>query len=276
MRTICIFLLRYPRFGRSFPAPEAAADRNPLAGSPEAVAAGKKLFADSCSGCHGANGEGGRGPNLAEGRRIRRLIDKALFTSIRSGVPGTDMPPTNLPDTQIWQWWRSSATWARLPRRAGCRAIRTPARRSSPARAAAKAATWCTAAAASRTRPDRHRRATPGAAAARIDRQAQRPDRRRIRGRPRDHRSTARRFPAWRGTTTITRSRSWTRKVSLHLLSKDKLRSLTFRKTSLMPEDYGKRLLGGGDREPGGVFWAARPCVRRRERAPDGMRGGRR
>src|SRR5437868_3916100 len=62
---------------------------------------GRKLFLASCSGCHGANAEGGRGPNLTEGRAIRRLDDDALFASIKSGVPGTDMPPTNLPDEQI-------------------------------------------------------------------------------------------------------------------------------------------------------------------------------
>src|SRR4029079_1909942 len=64
---------------------------------------GKKLFAASCSGCHGANAEGGRGPSLLDGRRVRRLTDRALFTSIRSGVPGTDMPPIDLPDDQIWR-----------------------------------------------------------------------------------------------------------------------------------------------------------------------------
>src|SRR6185369_8126396 len=46
--------------------------------------------------------EGGRGPNLVEGRLIRRLNDRSLFDSLRSGVPGTDMPPTNLPDDQLW------------------------------------------------------------------------------------------------------------------------------------------------------------------------------
>jgi len=71
--------------------------------------AGRKLFLASCSGCHGANAEGGRGPNLVEGRILRRLDDEALFKSIKSGVPGTDMPPTNLPDDQI----RSVAAYVR-------------------------------------------------------------------------------------------------------------------------------------------------------------------
>jgi cytochrome c oxidase cbb3-type subunit 3 len=104
MRTLCTLFLAISALWSQFPpAEESASSRNPFAGKPEAALAGKKLFANSCSGCHGANGEGGRGPNLAEGRRIRRLFDKALFDSIRSGVPGTDMPPANLPDDQIWQ-----------------------------------------------------------------------------------------------------------------------------------------------------------------------------
>jgi cytochrome c oxidase cbb3-type subunit 3 len=103
MRTIYTLFLAMPLLWAQFPPPEAASDRNPFAGQPDAAQAGGKLFATSCSGCHGVNGEGGRGPNLAEGRRIRRLPDRTLFNSIRSGVSGTDMPPTNLPDDQIWR-----------------------------------------------------------------------------------------------------------------------------------------------------------------------------
>src|SRR5262249_22620621 len=101
MRALCILLAIPALWGQFRPEPEGP--RNPLAGDPQAVAAGAKLFANSCSGCHGPSGEGGRGPNLTEGRRIRRLSDQGLFTSIHKGVPGTDMPPTNLPDDQIWQ-----------------------------------------------------------------------------------------------------------------------------------------------------------------------------
>jgi cytochrome c oxidase cbb3-type subunit 3 len=103
MRTIYTLFLAMPSLWAQFPPAEAASDRNPLAGQPDAALAGGKLFATSCSGCHGVNGEGGRGPNLAEGRRIRRVPDRALFNSIRSGVPGTDMPPTNLPDDDTWR-----------------------------------------------------------------------------------------------------------------------------------------------------------------------------
>jgi putative heme-binding domain-containing protein len=76
---------------------------NPLAGKPEAVEAGKKLFGAACSACHGKTGEGGRGPNLADGEQVRRLNNRQLFDSIKSGVRGTDMPAFPLPEEQIWQ-----------------------------------------------------------------------------------------------------------------------------------------------------------------------------
>ena len=76
---------------------------NPLADDPAAVAGGQKIFSSSCGACHGATGEGGRGPNLRDGKVVRKLTDRDLFASIRKGVPGTDMPGSPLPDPQIWQ-----------------------------------------------------------------------------------------------------------------------------------------------------------------------------
>src|SRR5260370_12049930 len=101
MRTLCTLLLIVSALPAQLPDPDSRSERNPFAGQPDAILAGKKLFAASCSGCHGANGEGGRGPSLIEGRMIRRSSDTALFTSIRKGIPGTDMPPTNLPHDHI-------------------------------------------------------------------------------------------------------------------------------------------------------------------------------
>ncbi len=92
----CAWGQRRPRGAEERPA-------NPLAGKPEAVAAGAKLFASACSGCHGANADGGRGPSLADGRRTRRSSDRQLWTTIKNGVPGGDMPPFPLPDEKIWQ-----------------------------------------------------------------------------------------------------------------------------------------------------------------------------
>jgi len=78
-------------------------DNNPLAGRPEAVEAGRKLFLGVCSACHGPNGEGGRGTNLTHGRLVRGVSDRELRNSIRAGIPGTDMPPSPLPDEPLWQ-----------------------------------------------------------------------------------------------------------------------------------------------------------------------------
>lgn len=77
--------------------------KNPAMGNPEAIVAGQKLFSSSCAACHGANGQGGRGPNLRQRGAWHPLEDDDLFKVIRKGVPSSDMPATNLPDDQIWQ-----------------------------------------------------------------------------------------------------------------------------------------------------------------------------
>jgi putative heme-binding domain-containing protein len=79
----------------------ALAQRTPM--KPEDVAAGRQLYRNSCAGCHGLTGEGGRGPNLMGGRAVSRSSDEALFQSLKFGLAGTDMPPTKLPDEKLWQ-----------------------------------------------------------------------------------------------------------------------------------------------------------------------------
>jgi len=56
------------------------------------LAKGRALFVANCSFCHGAKGEGGRGPSLttSESTHGRGLAD--LETVISTGVPGTQMP----------------------------------------------------------------------------------------------------------------------------------------------------------------------------------------
>src|SRR5712691_11735815 len=100
MRTLCTLLLIVSALPAQLPDPDSRSERNPFAGQPDAILAGKKLFAASCSGCHGANAEGGRGPSLIEGRIIRRSSNTARFTSARKRMPVTDTPPTNLPDDE--------------------------------------------------------------------------------------------------------------------------------------------------------------------------------
>jgi cytochrome c oxidase cbb3-type subunit 3 len=76
---------------------------NTAIGDPAAIAAGAKLYATSCAACHGPDGSGGRGPNLVRRRLWHPLSDEDIFSTIRNGVPGADMPPTKLPDAETWK-----------------------------------------------------------------------------------------------------------------------------------------------------------------------------
>jgi cytochrome c oxidase cbb3-type subunit 3 len=77
--------------------------KNPFLGDPKAVEAGQQLFLNGCAGCHGAEGQGGRGPNLRERVFWHPLDDETLFSSIQKGIPGSAMPASHLPDDQTWQ-----------------------------------------------------------------------------------------------------------------------------------------------------------------------------
>jgi putative heme-binding domain-containing protein len=77
--------------------------KHPAIGDAAAIAAGAKLWATSCAGCHGPDGSGGRGPNLVRRDLWHPLSDEAIHRAIREGVPGTDMPPTKLSDEDTWK-----------------------------------------------------------------------------------------------------------------------------------------------------------------------------
>jgi cytochrome c oxidase cbb3-type subunit 3 len=55
------------------------------------IAKGEKLFLNQCSLCHGAKGEGGRGPMLALPKLSRAPDDDALVKVIENGIPRTEM-----------------------------------------------------------------------------------------------------------------------------------------------------------------------------------------
>src|ERR1700680_257970 len=82
---------------------EGEKPKNPLLGDPKAVEAGQKLFLNGCAGCHGPEGQGGRGPNLRERVFWHPLDDGTLFNAIQKGIPGSPMPAANLPEEQAWQ-----------------------------------------------------------------------------------------------------------------------------------------------------------------------------
>lgn len=57
----------------------------------ETPATGKKLFEAHCAPCHGIDGSGGRGPNLAVQKLKRAGDDTAFAALIQEGIPGTAM-----------------------------------------------------------------------------------------------------------------------------------------------------------------------------------------
>ena len=69
-------------------APGGAALRNPHAGDAATARSGALLFrAMNCDGCHGAEGVGWVGPNLADGRWRYGGTDGEIFSSIYYGRP---------------------------------------------------------------------------------------------------------------------------------------------------------------------------------------------
>ena len=67
-------------------APPGAALRNPHQGDPAVAKKGALLFtAMNCDGCHGGEGSGWVGPNLADGRWRYGGADAEVFTSIYYG-----------------------------------------------------------------------------------------------------------------------------------------------------------------------------------------------
>lgn len=56
-----------------------------------ALAEGQALYRGLCSGCHGGQGRGGKGPNLTDDRWLHGGKDEDLTKVIKKGVPGTTM-----------------------------------------------------------------------------------------------------------------------------------------------------------------------------------------
>jgi len=78
--------------------------RNPLAGDPQAITQGAVLFRQECVFCHGFGARGGmRGPDLTTGSWTHGSADADLAGTIKTGVPGTAMPPNNLTEDEIWR-----------------------------------------------------------------------------------------------------------------------------------------------------------------------------
>jgi len=76
---------------------------NPVAASPEAIARGEKLYGSRCAVCHGRDGRGGEAPSLHKSRVVVLSPDRRFFEVVKSGIPGTEMPPLPGPDEPVWQ-----------------------------------------------------------------------------------------------------------------------------------------------------------------------------
>ena len=78
---------------------------NPLMGNPDAIRFGMGLFRARCADCHGMDARGIRAPDLTQVWASGRT-DDGLFKTIRTGVPGTEMPafgpPRNV-EQETWQ-----------------------------------------------------------------------------------------------------------------------------------------------------------------------------
>lgn len=75
--------------------------RNPREGDAEAIRTGARLFGARCSGCHGIDAKGVRGPDLTIAWSSGASDDR-LFQAIRRGVPASEMPASSAPDDEIW------------------------------------------------------------------------------------------------------------------------------------------------------------------------------
>jgi mono/diheme cytochrome c family protein len=119
--------------------------------TPQEIEGGRALFQAQCAYCHGADGAGGRGANLARPALRRASTDEALFRVVNRGVPGTGMPGNAMSAREVWQVVAYVRSLGRLPREPlpgnaarGAEVYRTQgcapgrARRSSAARSSSR------------------------------------------------------------------------------------------------------------------------------------------
>ena len=93
-------------------AQSGAEPKNPIAVTPESIAAGKQTYLRTCAPCHGTSGEGGPGndlipaaPDLTDAMWDHGSTDAAIFTNIKEGIgPDFNMTPfkDRLKDDDIW------------------------------------------------------------------------------------------------------------------------------------------------------------------------------
>jgi putative heme-binding domain-containing protein len=91
-----------PALAGGTPAANAIPEKNPFSTDAD-IQQGGALFQTHCTYCHGANGEGGRGADLTTGIYKHGSRDPELYSSIRFGIPGTEMAPVRVTDDEVWK-----------------------------------------------------------------------------------------------------------------------------------------------------------------------------
>lgn len=121
MRTTLLFLA-LTLVGVTCSSPAQTAPKNTVGHDPQVAAEGHSIFNQTCTTCHGIDGgEGERAPALVGDRRFFRLSEGALYDTIKHGIAGTSMPPSTLPDSDVWKVvvfiraMRSSASEVEVP-----------------------------------------------------------------------------------------------------------------------------------------------------------------
>lgn len=83
---------------------KARALQNPYAGNPEAIRAGKKLFARHCASCHGPDAKGHEDAPSLQSPQVQTATPGAMFWFLKNGNLRGGMPAwSKLPDQQLWQ-----------------------------------------------------------------------------------------------------------------------------------------------------------------------------
>src|SRR5689334_9233960 len=68
--------------------------------TPAAIEQGEGLFFTNCSNCHGSEGDAIPGVSLFSGHFRHAATDEDLAKIIRTGIPGTPMPPSSYSEFQ--------------------------------------------------------------------------------------------------------------------------------------------------------------------------------
>lgn len=73
--------------------------KNPHLGNAASIKSGLAIYRVRCGDCHGLDATGYRGPDLTA--ILGGMPDERLFQTVRKGVPGTEMPPSTIPDDEV-------------------------------------------------------------------------------------------------------------------------------------------------------------------------------